>query len=1051
LSAAVTVLGAAHAGAVMLFGRNLGMRDHLATADEVLTMCNGLTERFAHGPVLMPIVVLQADQARDRPSPSPAPDREESAEEASALLVDELHDHYKDRRVLCRRYPNKPDQRYAPLVPESPLPSLTGTLDEYDEALKLVRALATPRDWDNAGRSRYRRYPFPRSALLSAIEEAVAQSASVRGSTPAGQGTSASEITPKAERPDQRAAFKRLNNLYPRKPVSGLVAALSSLMAVLMPFVLIVLSVALTTVSTPQRVPLILSLMALIVLTAWVVLVFRQSLTAPLSAIFPGSRWFATSTFILAKDELDEKSPMHLGPLGALMSRWSRRMRTVREERARMIVSQLSTAYYGSPSVSDPAPSPPAANDAAREIAMQLYLSLRVHALLEDLRASYQPGNLDLRRRKRRLPPMLFLPRVDQRPGCMRFVQAVSDLRSRRSEADPLLILASSREPLTAQPSPEPDDRRHDPYRRWIGRLRVEQSPSLGRRLPWVLLQRVRADWWLSPARHDLPKAGWSVWHLWSRWTVAFAVVLLCIGGLWRNQMIEEQYCNGSLFGYDPNLVLVSGECIGTDTTSAPAFLPAGEGVTLSDTGTAPGAAPADGSPVSLSQVNLAYLEGLISQQNQVATASGSFITVVYAGALTAPAAPAGSPDRVRGALEELAGVYAWQYYVNMLQDDHVKLRIDIANDGDKAAQQRLMAKTVVAAANQDPSIEGVIGLDVDTKQAAAAIQDFAAADLPIIDTTISDDNFPKQDWNYFGLSPTNGEEAQALVSRYAGRGNGKSAVVFQRFGADGKPADPYTQQQALSARKYLAAAGFTLAGENGGADPIPYTTQTTWANSQAILQAVCTSRPSVVYLAGRHEDMTQLVGLLRQQKQCFPPHVTVLSGDDMTETEYPDTNAPALAPEMTLYYVAQTDPAHVPAVPGGVSSADNGSGLNIDLQKALSLDSIPGYSDAVFANGHMALGFDAADLLYSASTTATGAGGQEQALPRAAVAPGLRCPQEPIVSNGAMGPLGFANVKHGLDFFMAVNAASGPNPQHVTFQSYQPTVPGMCAPNVAS
>jgi hypothetical protein len=1028
------------------------MRGHPATADEVLTMCNGLAERFAHGPVLMPIVLLQVASARDKPGSSPAPEPEESTEEAAFQLVDELHSRYKDRRLLCRRFPNKPDQRYAPLVPESPLPGLTGTLGEYDEALALVRTLATPQAWDNVGRSRYRRYSFPRSALLSAIEQAVAQSVSASGSTPAESGNSGGETSAEGKRPDQRAAFKRLNNLRPRKPLSGPLAALRSLTAVLMPAIAIVLSVELTTVSTPQRVPMILFFLALAVGAAWIVLVFRQSLTAPLSAIFPGSRWFATSTYIFAKDELDDTPSMRLGPLGPLLSRWSRRMRTAREERARMVVSQLSTAYYGSPSTSDAPPNHPAASDAEREIAMQLYLSLRVHALLEDLRASYQPGSLDLRRRKRKLPPMLFLPGADQRPGCVRFVQAVSDLRSRRSEADPLLILASSKEPLTVHPSPPVlNDNWHDPYRQWIGRLRVEQSPSLGRRLPWVLLQEVRSDSWLSHARRDLPKAGWSVWHLWSRWTVAFAVVLLCAGGLWRNQMIQERYCDGTLFGHDPNLVLASGECIGIDTTNVPAFLPAGAGVTLSDASPRSSVTAADGSAVSLSQVDLAYLEGLIRQQNQEATASASYITLVYAGALTAPAAPAGSPDRVRGALQELAGVYAWQYYVNVQQNDHVKLRIDIANDGDKAAQEQSMAKTVAAASSQDPSIEGVVGLDVDTKQTSAAIQDLAIAGLPVIDTTISDDNLPREAWNYFGLSPTNAEEAQSLVSRYAGHGNGRAAVVFQRVGSDGKPADPYTQQQALAAAKSLAAAGFRLTGENGGAGPITYSTQTTLATNTAILQAVCTDHPAVVYLAGRHEDMTQLVGLLRQQQRCFPPRVTVLSGDDMTESEYPGTNAPALAPEMTLYYVAQADPAHVPPVPGGgASSADNGSGLNADLQQALHLSSTPSYSDPVFANGHMALGFDAAALLYSASTTGTGAGDQEQALPRAGVAPELRCPQEPIVSNGATGPLGFADVRHGLDFFMAVNAVSGPYPQRVTFRSYQPTRPGACAPNVA-
>lgn len=1020
------------------------MRDHQVTVYEMLNLCNELTGHFAHGPVLMPIVVLQAKQVPERPGQPPVPGAGELTEDTGAKLVDELHDLYKKGRVRCRRFPNAPDRRYAPPVPESPLRTLDGTLAEYGGALQLVRALATPAGWDNADRSPYRPYSFPRSALLAAIEKAVAESGSAptRQNAPAGDGTAVGGL------PDQRAAFKRLNSLRPRKPVSGSLAALRSLMAVLMPVVAIVLSVELTTLSTPKRAPLVLLITSLVILASWGVLVFRQSLTAPLSGLFPASHWFATSTFILANDELRDATPRRLGRLAMLLPGWSGRIRALREERARMIVSQLSTAYYGSPTADDAAPGRPPASEAEREFALQLYLSLRVHALLEDLRANYRPWTLDLRRRKRKWPPMLFLPDVDQQSGCVRFVQAVSDLRSRRSEADPLLILASSRNPLNAHPGPEPDDSRNTPYRQWIARLRVEQSPSLGRRLPWVLLLEVQADSsWPPTGRDTLPQADWSVWHLWSRWTVAFAVALLCVAGFWRSQVIGGEYCGGWLFSHDPNLVLVGGECIGIDTMSTPTFLPAGEGVALSGALTATGPIPTDGSPVSLSQVNLAYLEGLIDQQNQEATASASYVTFVYAGALTAPA---GSTDP-QAALQELAGVFAWQYYINVMQDDHVKIRIDIANDGDNSAQEQQMAKTVVAAADQDPSIEGVMGLGVDTSQSAAAIQDFAGSELPIIDTTNSDDAFPKEDWNYFGLSPTNAEEAQSLVARYARHRNGRFTVVFERIGINGMPVDPYTQQQALSAETYLAKAGFKLAGENGEPGPITYSTQTDLATSPAIVQAVCADHPSVVYLAGRHEDMEQLVGLLSEQKACFPANVTVLSGDDMAVTEFPGTNAQALAPEMTLYYVEQTDPAHVPAVPGGgASSADNGSGLNIDLQKALNLNGTPSYLNSVFANGLIALGFDAADLLYSESTTGVGKGDQEQVLARADVGPNLRCPQEPIISNGATGHLGFADVRHGLDFFKAANASSGPYPQRVTFQSYQQTVPGTCTPNVA-
>ncbi|HEY6790015.1 MAG TPA: hypothetical protein VI365_22165, partial [Trebonia sp.] len=93
--------------------------DHLATADEVLNLCNELIGHFMHGPVLMPIVVLQAEQMPEMPGEPAVLDSGERSEEAVAALVAKLHSIYKKARVRCRKYP---DWRYAQSVPKSPRP-----------------------------------------------------------------------------------------------------------------------------------------------------------------------------------------------------------------------------------------------------------------------------------------------------------------------------------------------------------------------------------------------------------------------------------------------------------------------------------------------------------------------------------------------------------------------------------------------------------------------------------------------------------------------------------------------------------------------------------------------------------------------------------------------------------------------------------------------------------------------------------------------------------------------------------------------------------------
>jgi hypothetical protein len=991
---------------------------HTRAMDKVLRLCSDLTKRFKNRRAPMPIVVLQAERPQERPGQPRAPESAGLKGHPVDAIIGVLHDIYKDGHLRCKRLPVKPGRRSARR--RSPLPAPDGNRPrDCDDALEMVRILSTPGGWENARSSPYRPFSFPRSKLLDIIERAVSDS--VPNSGQPGQGSGG--------HPDQEAAFSRLGRRRrpPEEPGKGALTALRELLVFSMPLISIVLTVELTELSTPVRAPWLLGIMVAVILVAWVVLLYQQSFTAPLSWVYPASPWFTTSTFIISGGD-DSSSGEQISLWRRLTARWPRR---VREERARMIIAQLAAAYYPPPDAADEPSLASAAECDERERGLQFYLSLRVHALLEDLRANYRPWCPDLRRRKRKWPPMVFMPAVDQEPGGVRFLQAISDLRSRRSEIDPLLILASSENELSAHPVTMPDESRRSSYQRWISKLRIEQSPSLGSLLPWVLLEPIRTSQLVSEGsvnpKH--PQARWSPWNLWSRWTLVCAVVLLAIGGFWRSQVIAGEYCGGSLFGYDPNLVLVNGECIGTDTTSSTAFLPSGDGVTLAGTTPEPVTSPAPGLPTNFSQVSLGYLEGLIDTLNQQA-ASGPYVTFVYAGALTAPPGSADPLD----AIEELAGVYAWQFFINDTQKQHVKIRIDIANDGDNSAQELRMAETVVAAAGQDPSIAGIIGLGVDTSQSAAAIQELEDADLPVVDTTNSDDNYPVDDWNYFGLSPTNAEEAQALIARFAGSGYGrKYAVIFERVGDNGQATDPYTLQQAESAQNALTSAGFNLAGGS----PIPYTPQSDLTNNSGALRAICSVRPSVVYFAGRHEDMAQLVGLLDQHNACFAGSVTVLSGDDMTVTEYPGTTALPLASQMTLYYVAQTNPAHV-------GNDDNNSDLKGALQKAFNLGTVPDYSDPVFANGLLALGFDAADVLYNASTTDTELG--EEALPRAAVAPGLRCPQEPV-SDGATGPLGFADVRHGLDFFEAVN---GSNLQNVTYHGHLRTVPGTCAPNVA-
>ncbi|WAX77250.1 hypothetical protein [Streptomyces sp. KMM 9044] len=134
-------------------------------------------------------------------------------------------------------------------------------------------------------------------------------------------------------------------------------------------------------------------------------------------------------------------------------------------------------------------------------------LRLYVPALPEGLRNNHRRGSWDLRGFKRTRPPVLFLRRTGRENGGIELIKAVSAVRSRRSELDPLLIVAGGAAedaPLldrgadgSPQASPAPSPSRYQPsrlqqrlrnwYDEWAGNLRTDQSPSRTNALPWVL------------------------------------------------------------------------------------------------------------------------------------------------------------------------------------------------------------------------------------------------------------------------------------------------------------------------------------------------------------------------------------------------------------------------------------------------------------------------------------------------------------------------------------------------------------------------------------
>lgn len=967
-----------------------------AAMDDVLRLCANVTSRFEDSRAPMPILVF--DVADSGPAPTPASPGTDPGYQRLTGILRMTARIYGEGGLLCKQLPDaanpeRPPNPIAPLVPDD--------LKKYGEALDLVRLLATSRLWTNWDDSQYRPYAFPRSAMLAAIEEAA--QAEQKALDEAREPVTA--LTPSAvlarlgnrvwrpARPQERAWLRDLASVVRSAAFAGtlVVTALTAVVTRLV-----------TEASWRVLAPV---LGGMIVAVALVVAVWRSA--APWSWRGTANWWFINTTYLEPAGTVPSGKAAPPGRLRAI-----RQASRIRDARATLVIRRLIAACYPD-AVAQPAGSD-AAIQVTREDALRFLLQLRAHTLLMDLRGDHS-RHLDLRHWKRTRPSIVFLPDVDREPAYLELLSAFSDVRTRRSEKDPLLIVAASQQ-LDSLPRPAatgaPADYGRstaDPYDLWASRVQAEQSPSLWSQWPWVLRYpvtavRLRAE---SGGFSNQPLASRTLTaRLWPRVPLSFAsvaiavAIILSIAQPGKPPAPVARYCGSVLLTPRATLQQVDGQCIGVydpEPGQALAFVPSDGGVTLSGAASKRGAPPATGSDISL-----ADLENLIAGENQTAT-RGNHVTLVYAGALTGADAQSTDLDAVP-AVKELAGVYAWQYATN---HDHLAtmIKIDIANGGDNLGEQVAMAAQIEVAAGRDPTIAGVIGLSSDTYSSGQTVTDLGDAGLAVVDTTNSSDTLSGH-WNYFGLSPTNAEEASILAAPTITMGAvNQTAVVFESEPPGG---DPYTDEQASDAYTALRQRFRVIGGR-----PLQWQVDDSdngdLEDSQA-MGTVCASAspPSVIYLADYAENLSQLAGAINDKPSCFAGSVIVLSGDDMARWQTtPSLQQFPWPSAMTLYYVAQTDPQYVTR-DGKDDHTDNGSGLNGQLQSAFTLASLPGYQDPIFADGTIALAFDAARALYQAAT-ANDANG------RAATAANLSCFQP--IGGGATGTIGFG-VQHGLEVF---------------------------------
>ncbi|WP_460070794.1 hypothetical protein [Streptomyces sp. YKOK-I1] len=779
--------------------------------------------------------------------------------------------------------------------------------DDFQRGLAVLTDLAG-KPWESRHRPHSETYAFPRSGLLEAVEQAVA-----------------------AE--DEHGVLPRLERMRWRPGPTGDPDgwAQQALRAAMSPANLVGAAVVATlggvaAVHGELVAGLLAGLLLVLLGSAW-----SRHHEGLLPWHGPAGRWLSTTTFVAVESDF-----------APVWSFWRPRLsRATRAARAQEVARTFRLACDG--------PGGP-----ERERARQFYLELRTLALLDDLRHNFRPRPV-LRVRRHATPPVVFVPRACPANGGITLLRVISDVRSRRSELDPLLVIAGLTRADEAElhvrrvVPPAFTDAEADPdpsalYWAWVrDHLRVGQSPSVAASLPWVLSIRLPASLLGSTGTqaHDASPIGPPRWVRGAPRLLAALVVTGMLTGAGVLAGAQPENCDDRrLHAFDRATEVVGGECVGLSDGTV-VFGPDGgvrlDGRTSDRPGDGKGAAG----------TGLPQLMRRVAAENEDAR-SGPHVVVFYVGELTTGGRKQAAT--ALNGLRELAGVHAKQKAVNARdgagEAGRPKVVVEVANGGRLMERQDKAVTRVIDYAHAHPDeVLGVVGFSRDDEDTEGSVRRLRDAGLNVLAPQNSDDGLAAGYANYFGLAATNREEARAFQDAVdTGRVAVEPGEVLI-LTPDGT-GDKYSTQQADDAEQALDATGKLTAR------------RMTYDTLAEVGEELCRPGLTALYFTGRAEKLTELADAVSSSR-CAPEKLTIMTGDDSTKT-LATAGQERLIGDVTLYYASLAAPEH--------TLSD--SPLPTHIADVLDVET-PDDDDPLFEDGTMALAYDAMTVLYDAAQKA--------------------------------------------------------------------------------
>ncbi|MGK5631804.1 ABC transporter substrate-binding protein, partial [Streptomyces sp. URMC 123] len=321
--------------------------------------------------------------------------------------------------------------------------------------------------------------------------------------------------------------------------------------------------------------------------------------------------------------------------------------------------------------------------------------------------------------------------------------------------------------------------------------------------------------------------------------------------------------------------------------------------------------------------------------------------TVVYFGPLTGGK---DAEDPVRGGtLPELRGIAIAQQEVNrqaLTTGERIPLRVLAANAGDRFRDAPAVADHIVELAGRDPSIIGVVGFGQSRRKTYEAMRTLNAAGIPMVGTSGTADELLRQGPHYYQIAPTDeragramaafaadapmihtkdagrdsqggagdaGQDSQGGQGSQGGRGEAGDGERATRVRIVADPTDAYSNSLAASFRTHYGPARAEVLlytpGDAPESGPVPGAlTGTAVPTVEDLAREVCEAvreepRTALVWSARASQFTPFLSELSRISRDC--PRVSVLGGDDVTNTLVQDERPWDHFRGLTLYYVS--------------------------------------------------------------------------------------------------------------------------------------------------